>query len=226
MNILVLEDDPRLEGFLKKSLAAKPWQVSFCRDFSDIESLIAQSKQFDVLVLDRMIGNLDSLDRISWLRSSFPQSRIIFVSALDSSDEKVLALNAGADDYMSKPFSVSELEARIAALSRRKESSQATAHLHIEIGNVKIDRLNHYVSIANNRLNLTAKEFKLLYTLSHRPGVVYSKFQLLDLVWDINADIESNVVESTIKNLRRKLENAGASLKITSQRNTGYWIET
>ena len=225
MKVTVLEDDSRLRSFLKNSFGRTDWDITYCSSLDDLDTSLMSSSHPDVLVLDRMIGSADSLNSLPAWKKQLPQTRVLFLSALDSTDEKVKALNSGADDYLAKPFSVSELEARIEALGRRKPAG-IQENMVIQIGDLKIDRLAHQASVGKARLALTAKEFKLLQILSARPSVVFSKIQLMDQVWDVNAEIDSNVVEVTVRNLRRKLEDACPAVRICSQRNVGYWIET
>jgi two-component system copper resistance phosphate regulon response regulator CusR len=224
MKVVILEDDKRLNSFLKSSFSRTDWELCFCGDIDELDGALAVAAP-DVLVLDRMIGSRDSLAHLAEWKRRHPQTRVIFLSALDSTDEKVRALQSGADDYLAKPFSVSELEARIEALGRRTGSPSQEQSAVLQVADLKVDRLAHQASIGGRRLQLTAKEFKLLQILAARPSVVFSKIQLMDQVWDVNAEIDSNVVEVTIRNLRRKLEEARARVRICTQRSVGYWLE-
>jgi DNA-binding response OmpR family regulator len=226
MKILVLEDDPRVSHFLEEALKAESHQVMTCATLSELSDFIhSANHDVDVAVFDRMIQHEDSLNSLRAFRTSCPQARILMLSAINTPQEKARALDMGADDYLGKPYSFQELSARIRALGRRVgEVSPQNTHL-IQCGELLIDTLKQSVTVAGQKLELSAKEFRLLVCLCRRVGQVFNRFQLLDHVWDVQADIESNVVESTVRNLRRKLEEMNATVKILSKRNTGYWIE-
>ncbi|MEO5668402.1 MAG: response regulator transcription factor, partial [Bdellovibrionota bacterium] len=150
MKVTVLEDDSRLRSFLKTSFVRNDWDITFCSAIDELETSLMTPPSPDVLILDRMIAGADSLHSLpSWKKQS-PHTRVIFLSALDSTDEKVKALNAGADDYLAKPFSVSELEARVEALGRRQASATQESVI-IQLGELKIDRLSHHASIGKMR---------------------------------------------------------------------------
>ena len=141
-----------------------------------------------------------------------------------SSIRKSELLDLGADDYLAKPFSLLELLSRIRVQFRRPKSAdpEGTA---VQLGDLIIDRIHHEVKCGALKIDLSNKEFKLLSVLVRDVGRVLSRFQLMDRVWDTQKDIESNVVEATVRNLRRKLEGAQSQVKIQSKRNVGYWIE-
>ena len=177
----------------------------------------------DLAIFDRMLSGDDSLNYLKAFKKSFPQCKVLILSAINNSEQKALALDSGADDYLSKPYSLVELSARLRALSRRNgEASNVAVR---QVANLTIDVLSHEIHIDARRLDLSNKEYKVLACLIQKPGQVFSRFQLLDRVWDIQSDLESNVVEATILHLRKKLDAAGARLKLCSKRNVGYWIE-
>ena len=225
MKVLVVEDDERLARFLRKALEAETWSVEVFSKFEQLRDLIENpTLQMDVAVLDRMLGPDDSLTALKDFKKHFPRTKVLFLSALDHSEERSKALEEGADDYMGKPYSLRELVARIRALQRRSGESVSTLQFR-ELGNLKLDLLAHIVSIAGRRVSLSAKEFKILSVLMERSGAILSRYQILDRVWDIGKDLESNVVEATMHNLRKTLEENSASVTIRSKRGTGYWIE-
>jgi DNA-binding response OmpR family regulator len=226
MNILIAEDDGRVARFLLDALKAEGHEVYLCRSVPEIsECLDSKLFAFDVAILDRMLGGADSLDMIPQLKSSRPHAKILILSAINSAEEKAKALDIGADDYMAKPYSLVELTARLRVLARRPNPVAQTPSNHIQLGNVCLDLMGHMASVEGRRLDLSNKEFQLFLCLMRHPGQVFNKFQLLDRVWNVQADIESNVVESTVRNVRRKLEEAGAQPQLKSRRNLGYWIE-
>jgi two-component system copper resistance phosphate regulon response regulator CusR len=147
------------------------------------------------------------------------------LSAISDSEERAKVLDLGADDYQGKPYSLVELLSRVRALLRRSHDGGGGEKTVLHIGNLDVHLLEHSAKVGATALDLTPKEFRLLSILVREPGKVWSKFKLLDQVWQVNLELESNVVESTVRNIRRKLEQAGCSAVIESKRNLGYWIE-
>lgn len=227
MKILLAEDEARVARFLEEALKAESHEVHLCTSVAAVRELVdSKSFSYDVAILDRLLQDGDSLEVLPALKKRLPEAPVLILSAVNSADEKAKALDLGADDYLAKPFSLVELSARLRALGRRKpsvgEPSGSTLH---PLGNLTMDLLSHFVTVAGRRVDFTPKEFQLLRILLKRPGQVYSKPQLLDSVWDVQAELESNVVEATVRNVRRKLEESGATVRIESRRNLGYWIE-
>lgn len=225
-HVLVLEDDVRVQRFLLEALKSEGYQVSHCSNISQLNDVIASRvENYDLAIFDRMLGAHDSLSRLGDFKRAFPQCKVLMLSAIHHSEQKALALDQGADDYMSKPYSLVELSARLRVLARH--ATQVTPAPTVkQLGNLTLDLVSHEVHVETKRLDLANKEYKVLSCLAQRPGQVLSKYQLLDRVWDIQRDLESNVVENAILNLRKKLDAAGASLKLCSKRNVGYWVET
>jgi DNA-binding response OmpR family regulator len=224
MNILVVEDEPKVFRFLEGALRAEGHGVTCVRTISELKDVIdARTQNIDVIVLDRMIKGGDSLTLLPQLRKTFPDCRILILSAIGESTEKATALDLGADDYVSKPFSLEELTARIRALTRRGDSKVTSSIMRA--GDLTIDTSSVQVKVQEKRVMVSQKEYALLLLFAHAPGRVYNRFQILDKVWDTQFDIESNVVEVTIRHLRQKLEEAGSGVKILSRRNVGYWLE-
>ncbi len=224
MKALVVEDEEALGGHLENNLKDLNFEVSRCREFEALKSLIQSgSGDFpDVVILDRLLQDHDSIELIPQIKAQWPTSRLLVLSAIGGALEKSRALDAGADDYVSKPFASEELASRIRALLRRTAPSQ---HISFELGNLKLDPLEQVVMVNSERLDLSRKEFQVLTLFLQNPSKVFNRLQLLERVWNIRNDVESNVVEVTMKNLRRKLEVAQSSLKILSKRFVGYWIE-
>lgn len=223
MNVVVLEDEPAVADYLSINIQRVGYQVQRFQDLKSFQTWAQECLEGpEVFVLDRLIHREDSADLLLLLRSRFPDSRILFLSAIGSSQEKIRLLNAGADDYLSKPFAIEELIARIKALSRRVAAS---ADHRIELGNVHLNPLSQTTEISGQKIELSKKEFQVLSLLVSQPTRVFSRVQLLESIWDIRTEMSSNVVEVTIRNLRRKLESAGANIKLLSKRYIGYWIE-
>jgi DNA-binding response OmpR family regulator len=224
MRICVVEDELRVLRFLEQALRGEGHQVESCETFESAKSLLcSEPSGFDVLILDRMLRGQDGMDLVRPFRSQNPACRILILSAINTAEEKATALDLGADDYLSKPFSLVELSARLRAMSRRAAPSPAANQVRLK--DMILDTVTRQVQVKDRKLDLSNKEFRLLHLFLRNPGRVYNKFEILDAVWDTQFDIESNVVEVTIKNLRRKIEAAQSAVVIESRRNVGYWIE-
>jgi DNA-binding response OmpR family regulator len=227
MNIVIVEDEKRVLAFLSEALRKEGYLVHPCETIESAqEALNTLGAEVSVLVMDRLLERTDAISLIPFARSKCPNARILVLSAINSPEQKAAALDLGADDYLGKPFQLVELSARIRSLSRRAaEKAKSHESYLFKAGDITVNALEHKVSIEGKVVDLSNKEYLVLNTLIQHPGRVYNKFQLLDRVWDMQFDIESNVVEVTIKNLRRKLADAGSKTEIMSRRNIGYWIE-
>ena len=223
-HILIAEDEPTIAGKVKLLVEELNWSPVVVHNIPDmLETLSSSKTQFDLLVLDRMMGGSDSADFVSTLRMQYPALKIIILSAIDSSLEKAKLIDRGADDYLAKPFETTEFQARLKALVRR--SGTSSTHLNYEVANISLDLIQRSVSIDGNVLNLTAKEFLVLHALCSSIGKIYSKNQLIESIWGFSLENETNVVESTVNSLRRKLEQARARALVKNTRYVGYWIE-
>lgn len=189
---------------------------------SELSYLINNGQGFDLLILDRLIGQEDSKKFIPNLKQKWPSSPILILSAISTSVERTDLLDMGVDDYVGKPFSISEVVARVRALLRR---ITGPAPVHIVIRNTVVDIVNRHVIVDSRPLVLAAKEFLLLKTMAQTLGRIYNKSELLDTVWSSSPDVETNVVEVTITNLRKRLATHGSEISIKNSRNLGYWIE-
>lgn len=223
MKILVAEDERKVCSFIKQALANAGMTVDVVSTLPDFITW-AQSNDYDVIVLDRLLGTSDSIDSMHEIRIACPKAKILVLSALAEVEEKVQGLQKGADDYLGKPFHVSELVARIRALVRRGERSEKPSRdTMIVFADLKIDLETQRVLRSSRRIDLTSKEFKILCLLARHPGQIFSKAKILDEAWDLNHYPESNVVEVTIANLRTKLDK-GLPPLIHSRRSVGYWL--
>lgn len=225
MKLLIVDDEPEI---LKKMVILAESNGHAVKAATSVESLtqVLKSKSFypHVIILDRILNGTDSITLIPEIRTSFADSRLIIVSAIDTAMEKASALDAGADDYLAKPFSAVELMARINVLARRKNLLDDRFQIHI--GNIILDRGERSVKVNADTLQLSQKEFQLLFMFCSNPGKIFPREVLLEEVWQSSSEVESKVVEATINNIRRKIESGGATAKIKNMRNVGYWLET
>lgn len=227
MTIVLVEDEIRVLSFIAEALRKEGHVVHPCETFETAaETLSTLGHGVDLLIMDRLLGRVDAVSLIPLTRSKCPNARILVLSTINSPEQKAAALDLGADDYLGKPFQLVELSARVRSLSRRPNNDSVRTEKVVFIAkDLQVNALEHKVSVAGKTVDLSNKEYLVLLTLIQHPGRVFNKFQLLDKVWDVQFDVESNVVEVTIKNLRRKLEAAGSGAEILSRRNIGYWIE-
>jgi two-component system OmpR family response regulator len=220
IQVFVVEDEPKVERFVRAALEREGMHVESSSDIHDILELLGKLS-YDVLVMDRMLGHDDSIQILPKVRKQFPKLKILILSALGDSSQKANAINHGADDYLSKPFHVPELVARVRALARREENATQEANpLNIEGLEIILDRQE--VRCNDKLIDLTSKEFKLLAYLLKNPNRVHSRDELLEKIWGVN-DPGSNIVEVTVRRLRDKLGEPGRTM-IQTKRGSGYWI--
>lgn len=223
MKILIVEDEPNLLSVLRKGLAEKNHDVSAALDGTTALGMI-DSNSFDVIVLDVMLPDINGVEICRRLRASGNFTPILMLTALDSSENIVAGLNAGADDYMAKPFKFTELEARLNALSRRASIEHKPVEL-ITIDDLEIDSRARQVRRGGEPIALTAKEFHLLYYLAKNAGMIVSREKILDNVWNINFDMNTNVVDVYINYLRKKIDKPFENKLIHTIKGLGYVIK-
>ncbi len=208
-NILVVEDDRDIAHLLELHLGDMGHAVSHVADGAAGLQL-AESGKFDLIILDLMLPNLDGLEVCRKLRSGAVNTPILMLTAKSSELDRVLGLELGADDYLTKPFSLIELQARVKAIFRRMDLVSATARPasseSIAVNELVIEPSRRQVSINGNPVDLTATEFDLLLHFARNPGRVYSRSQLLDMVWGYGHDGYEHTVNSHINRLRKKIE--------------------
>jgi two-component system OmpR family response regulator len=223
MRILLVEDEPKMAELIRRVLVAERHVVDRAGDAVGALSLATApaSVPYDVLVLDRMLPDLDGLDLLRLLRTRGIRTPALMLTALGGVEERVAGLDAGADDYLAKPFRFEELLARIRALGRRGGAERMEV---LRFGEITLDRLRHIASVGQHKLDLTAKEFQLLeYFLLHLEEVV-RRTTLLEKVWDMHFDPESNVVDVHVGNLRRKLAAHTSTERIETVRGVGFCL--
>ncbi len=204
MKLLLIEDEPKTIQSLKTSLEANGLEVDMAYD-GEIGSLLARKNEYDVIISDIILPYKNGFDIIQEVRESGKQTPIILLTALNSLEEKLRAFDLGADDYLVKPFELKELIARIRVVTKRQSQVQFTFHkLTFEGLELNIDTKT--VVRDGRQISLTAKEFSLLECLMRNQGRVLSKEELLDKVWNMDADVTTNVVEVFMNLLRRKID--------------------
>lgn len=218
MRILIIEDEEKIANFLSKGLKESGFIVSTAKDGQE-GLFLAQEYSFDLVILDIMLPKLDGWAVIKQLRLINPSLRILFLTARSHLNDKIKGFDLGADDYVVKPFSFSELLARIKALLRRANSKPVDT---IEIADLRIDLITHKVTREQTNIYLTTQEFALLNFLAQHVGEVLSRTLIAESVWDINFDSGTNVVDVAIKRLRHKIDDPFEKKLIHTIRGIGY----
>src|SRR5689334_6976243 len=218
MRILVVEDDRKVAGFIELGLREEGYAVDLARD-GDEATLLAHVNEYDLILLDVVLPKKNGFQIATELRREGRKTPILMLTSRAAVEDVVRGLDAGADDYLAKPFPFDELLARIRALCRRGGAERLDV-LRYDV--IALDRLRHLATANNRRLDLTPKEFQLLeYFLLHAEEVV-RRTTLLEKIWDMHFDPESNVVDVHIKNLRRKLTEVGGEPFVVSVRGVGF----
>ncbi|WP_206243416.1 response regulator transcription factor [Novosphingobium terrae] len=223
MKILFLEDDDVLLKDLVQALEEAKHSVTTCKS-GQAAIYLAGSRDYHVLIFDRMVDGIDGLNALRILRSKGVRTPALFLTAMTGVDDRVDGLEAGADDYLAKPFAVRELLARVMALGRRGQYGEASASL--VVGDIEIDRLKRSVTRAGIPVLLQVQEFKLLEYLMLHAGQVVTRSMLLEGVWSYHFDVRTNIVESHMSRLRAKLCANGSPDPIQTLRRIGYRFET
>lgn len=224
MKLLIVEDEPNLLSILRKGLSEKDNDVSVALDGTTALEMISNTN-FDVVVMDIMLPDSNGIDICRRLRAEKNFVPILLLTALGTTENIVTGLNSGADDYLVKPFKFSELEARIAALARRSTQEHRPNSL-IQIEDLEIDNRAKSVKRKGEIIQLTAKEFNLLYYLASNAGKILSRENILENVWDINFDMNTNVVDVYINYLRNKIDKPYSVKLIQTIKGLGYIIKS
>ena len=221
MKLLVIEDDRKTAGYLRKGLTESGFIVDVAPHGADGLHL-ALTGDYEVIILDVMLPGADGWTVLETLRRAGKQSPVLFLTARDSVTDRVKGLKLGADDYLVKPFAFSELLARIESILRRGPTRQTDLTL---VADLAIDRVRSRVTRGGQRIELTPKEFQLLSLLARRSGEVLSRTILAELVWDMNFDSDSNVVDVHVRRLRAKVDDRFGRKLIHTVRGRGYVLE-
>jgi two-component system OmpR family response regulator len=216
----VIEDEPRMAALIQRVLTAERHTVDVAGD-GVAGIALAERTPYDVLILDRMLPDLDGVTALRLLRSRRVRTPVLMLTALGSVDDRVAGLDAGADDYLAKPFAFSELLARVRALGRRPAEPAPRV---LAVGDLQLDEVRHVARVGARIVDLSAREFALLAFFIRHTGQVLSRQQILDGVWGAEPDVYSNVVDLYVSYLRRKLRALGRAELLRSIRGVGYTI--
>jgi two-component system copper resistance phosphate regulon response regulator CusR len=220
MRILLVEDEAKVANFVRKGLISERFAVDVADDGqSGLE--FAQTYNYDLIILDLMLPKLDGAQVLSRLRRSDAKVPVLVLTAKDSLQDKVANLEAGADDYLTKPFAFAELLARIKALLRRGPVSRASV---VRVADLELDRLSQVVRRAGERIELTSKEYSLLEYLMSNAGRVLSRTMIIEHVWDQSFDGITNIVDVYVRHLRNKVDEGHGIKLIQTVRGIGYRI--
>ena len=224
IRVLVVDDEASLTDLLQMALRYEGWEIKTAADGS---SAIATARDFrpDAVVLDIMLPDIDGLQVLQRMRADGNDVPVLFLTAKDSLDDRIAGLTAGGDDYVTKPFSLEEVVARLRGLIRRSTLTvDANESPVLVVGDLELDEDSHEVRRAGRLIELTATEFELLRYLMRNPRRVVSKSQILDRVWDYDFGGKSSVVEIYISYLRKKIDAEGAPM-LHTVRGAGYMIK-
>ena len=218
MKLLVVEDEMRTAGFLKRGFGEAGFLVDIAAD--GLEGLrLIQANKYDLVVLDIMLPGLDGLQILKWMRESGVQTPVIFLTARDSTNDRVAGLELGADDYLVKPFAFSELLARVRTILRRPPLREAVI---LRVGDLELALTAHRATRTGQRLDLTAREFSLLSLFIRRAGEVLTRTFIAESVWDLSSQTDTNVVDVSVRRLRVKVDDPFPRKLIRTVRGVGY----
>ena len=223
LRVLVVDDEPNIAELVRMALRYEGWEVDVAYNGTKAVST-AKANRPDAVVLDMMLPDIDGMETLRRLRGHLPDIPVVFLTARDSVEDRVAGLTAGGDDYVTKPFSLEELVARVRALLRRAGAQAAEATSVLAVGDLQLDEDSHEVRRGDEDIMLTATEFELLRYLMRNPRRVLSKAQILDRVWNYDFGGQANVVELYISYLRKKID-AGRKPMIHTMRGAGYVLK-
>jgi len=221
MRILVVDDDPELTDILQRALTEQLYHVEVAYDGQSAQHMVL-SEDYDLVVLDLMMPRTDGVTVCRNVREAGKTTPIIMLTARDGTEDRILGLDAGADDYLVKPFSMGELLARIRAVIRRIQQMPNDV---LRVGSLSLDPHSSFVRRGEREILLTAKEFALMLYLMQHPDRVLTRSEILENVWDSNYDGFGNVVDVYINYLRNKLEEEGEPRVIETVRGRGYVLK-
>jgi len=219
VQILLIEDDARVAAHVSKGLGEVGHIVEHKAD-GRAGLLQAAAEYYDVIILDRMLPHVDGLTILQTLRATGDATPVLILSALNDVDERVRGLRAGGDDYLSKPFALAELLARVEALGRRPQT--APEPTRITVADLEVDVVGRTVKRGGQRIELTSREFRILDYLIRNAGRVVTRAMLLENVWDYSFDPQTNIIDQHVSRLRQKMDRDYPVQLIHTVRGTGY----
>jgi two-component system, OmpR family, response regulator len=218
MRVLIVEDHVKMAGLIRRGLRKEGMAVDVAGDGEEGVAR-AEATEYDAIILDVMLPGMDGFEVCRRLRRDGVWAPILMLTARDAVKDRIAGLDEGADDYLTKPFSYAELLARLRALVRRGAVERPT---ELQVGNLRLDPARRQAWRGETEIALSAKEFSILETFMRRPGEVLSRFQLLEHAWDYDYENRSNVVDSYIRLLRRKVDRPFGTGSIETVRGAGY----
>jgi len=218
MRTLVVEDDPKLGPLLRRGLSERGGTADLAVSGTDA-LWMARAHRYDAIVLDVMLPDLDGFETCERLRRDGVWTPVLLLTARDAIEDRVRGLDSGADDYLTKPFSLAELRARLRALVRRGAPERPAV---LEVGDLRLDPATQRVWRGTTEIDLSAKELQLLELFMRRPGEILSRYDLLEHAWDMNYDNRSNVVTVHVSHLREKIDRPFGRNTIETVRGLGY----
>ncbi|MBX5475335.1 MAG: response regulator transcription factor [Thermoleophilia bacterium] len=218
MRTLVVEDDPKLGPLLRRGLSERGGTADLAVSGADA-LWMARAHRYDAIVLDVMLPDLDGFETCERLRQDGVWTPVLLLTARDAIEDRVRGLDSGADDYLTKPFSLAELRARLRALVRRGAPERPAV---LEVGDLRLDPATQRVWRGTTEIDLSAKELQLLELFMRRPGEILSRYDLLEHAWDMNYDNRSNVVTVHVSHLREKIDRPFGRNTIETVRGLGY----
>ena len=218
MSILVIEDEKKIAAFLRRGLREEGYAVDTASDGEE-GAFMAVEKEYDLIILDIMIPKLDGLSVCRAIRKKGLETPIIMLTAKDTVKDKVAGLDAGADDYLTKPFAFEELLARVRAGLRKNSRNSGTI---LKIEDLELDPVSHKVLRSKKKLELTSKEYSLLEYMLRNQGKVITRNMIAEHVWDIDFDTGTNVIDVYINYLRKKIDQGFPRKLINTVRGRGY----
>ena len=221
MRILIVEDEPKTGAYLKQGLAEAGYLTDLAANGTDGAHL-GVHEDYDLVVLDVMLPGIDGWQVLKALRDAGRQVPVLFLTARDDVDDRVRGLEAGADDYLAKPFAFAELLARVKSLLRRGRAREPEV---LRLADLEVDALRRRVTRGGRRIDLTPKEFALLLLLLRRQGEVLPRSLIASQVWDMNFDSDTNVIDVAVRRLRAKIDDEFDVKLIRTVRGMGYAID-
>jgi DNA-binding response OmpR family regulator len=219
MRVLIVEDERKISAYVKRGLREQGYAADAAFDGREALDLAA-SAPYDLIILDILLPEMDGFTVCRTLRSRDVRVPILMLTARDAVDDRVSGLDAGADDYLVKPFAMKELLARLRALTRRRSDASKSSVLHV--ADLRMDTTTRRVRRADRSIELTAKEYAVLECLMHEPDRVFTRTMIAEHVWNYDIYNESNVVDVYIRNLRRKIDDGFELKLISTVRGAGY----